>query len=458
MSKNKAIILAAGQGTRMKSNLPKVLHKVCGKPMVNIIVDEVKKNQCDEVVVVIGKGADQVKEEVKDVVFALQSEQLGTGHAVMQAEPNLTGNGHTIVLCGDTPLITTETIASFMDMHIESENDISVLTALFDNPFGYGRIVKDAKNEIEKIVEQKDCTDEEVMIQEINSGIYCFKTEVLREYLNEISNNNAQNEYYLTDIITIGIKHQLKVGTQIIANNDEIMGVNSRVHLAEAEEKMRARINQKHMENGVTLINPRDTYIDLDIKVGRDTMIYPGVLLQGKTEVGEDCLIGHNCRIVDSIIKNGVEIQSSTVLQSQVGEQTTIGPYAYLRPNTELGKKVKIGDFVEVKNSKIGDGSKASHLAYIGDADVGKDVNIGCGVVFVNYDGENKFRTVVEDNGFIGSNSNLVAPLTVKKDGYVAAGSTITKDVEAGSLCVERSKQKSIENWVYRKKKNNGGK
>jgi len=453
MSLDKVVILAAGAGTRMKSKLPKVIHEVCGKPMVKCVIDEVKKTNCEEVIVIIGNGADLVKEKIENVKFAIQEEQLGTGHAVMQAAEFLGGAGNVMVLCGDTPLIKKETIEKFVDYHEKSNNDISVLTAMFEDPTGYGRIVKDDSSNISKIVEQKDCTKEEMEIEEVNSGIYCFKAEVLEKYLDYINNNNAQNEYYLTDIVTVGIEHSLKVGTQVIDNIEEIKGVNSKIHLSEVNEILRKRINNYHMDNGVTIINSSDTYIDLDIKIGRDTVIYPGVMISKEAVIGEDCIIGQNSRISNSTIGNGVEIQSSTIIDSAVGNESTVGPYAYLRPGSEIGRNVKIGDFVEVKKSVIGDGSKASHLAYIGDAEIGKNVNIGCGVVFVNYDGENKYKTIVEDNAFIGSNSNLVAPITVRKDGYIAAGSTITREVEAGSLSVERSKQRNIENWVYRKRK-----
>ena len=453
MGLDKVVILAAGAGTRMKSKLPKVIHEVCGKPMVKCVIDEVKKTNCDEVIVIIGNGADLVKEKIEDVKFAVQKEQLGTGHAVMQAAEFLNEIGNVMVLCGDTPLITKETIEKFVDYHEQSDNDISVLTAMFEDPTGYGRIVKDDSDNISKIVEQKDCTKEELEIKEVNSGIYCFKADVLEKYLNDINNNNAQNEYYLTDIVTVGIEHSLKVGTQVIDNIEEIKGVNSKRHLFEVNEILRKRINNYHMDNGVTIINSNDTYIDLDIKIGRDTVIFPGAMISKAAVIGEDCIIGQNSRISNSTIGNGVEIQSSIIIDSIVDNESTVGPYAYLRPGSEIGKNVKIGDFVEVKKSVVGDGSKASHLAYIGDAEIGKNVNIGCGVVFVNYDGENKHKTIVEDNAFIGSNSNLVAPITVRKDGYIAAGSTITREVEAGSLSVERSKQRNIENWVYRKRK-----
>ena len=310
---------------------------------------------------------------------------------------------------------------------------------------------RDKDGNVKAIVEHKDATDEQRNIPEINSGIYCFKGKHLKEALDRLDNNNVQNEYYITDAIKILNDLGHKVGGYKLLDSDEIAGINSRIQLAEAEKIMRNRINEKLMVNGVTIINPDNTYIDSEVKIKRDTIIYPGVIIEGATEIGEDCIIGHGTRIVNSKIGNGVEIQSSTVLESKIDDFTKVGPYAFLRPNSEIGKNVKIGDFVEVKNSKIDDNSKASHLSYIGDAEVGKNVNIGCGAVFVNYDGKNKHKTIVKDNAFVGCNVNLVAPVTVNENAYIAAGSTITKDVQGGSLSIARAKQVDKENWVEKK-------
>jgi len=448
-----ALILAAGAGTRMRSKLPKVLHKICGTAMVEYVIDAVQEMRVSKTVVVIGHGAEQVERALshRDVQFVLQREQLGTGHAVMQSAAALPDEGNVLLLCGDTPLITRETLEELVRFHEEGNYQMTVLTAEMENPAGYGRIVRDKRGNVEKIVEHKDADEEQRAIREINSGMYCCDAKLLKEAVAGLNNNNQQKEYYLTDVVEILKQKGYRIGAYTVADETEIMGINSRAQLAEAEAVMRRRIIEKWMDMGVTFIDPQNTYIDKDVKIGNDTIIYPGVILKGKTEIGEDCIIGHNCRIEDSRIADKVEIQSSTILQSFVGEGCHIGPYAYLRPNSKLGKNIKIGDFVEVKNSSIGDGSKASHLAYIGDAEVGKNVNIGCGVVFVNYDGKNKHRTVVEDNAFIGSNSNLVAPVTVKKHGYIAAGSTITKEVPEGALSVAREKQTNIEGWVARK-------
>lgn len=448
-----ALILAAGQGTRMKSETPKVLHKVCGRSMLEHVLDAAKGSGAEQNVVVVGHGAEEVIEKTADpgLTFVHQKQQLGTGHAVLMAEHVLPEEGLVLVLCGDTPLITKETLQEFITYHAESKNSVSVLTAIFEEPYGYGRIVKDTQGRLLKIVEEKDADPEEKNIKEINSGMYCFDAASLKANLKKITNNNAQGEYYLTDLIEIAVKQNEKTGAYPVKNRDEIMGVNTRVQLAAAEGIMRRRINEKHMLAGVGMIAPEAVYIGTNVEIGKDTIIYPGAILSGKTVIGEGCIIGQNCRIENSTIGNGTEIQSSTVIDSKVGNNTSIGPYAYLRPKSNVGSEVKIGDFVEVKNASIGDGSKASHLSYIGDADVGKDVNIGCGVVFVNYDGVNKFRSTVEDEAFIGSNSNLVAPVHVERRGYIAAGTTVTRTVSEGTLVVGRPKERVIQGWGERK-------
>jgi len=451
-----SIILAAGEGTRMKSKLPKVIHKICGKPLVSHVIKAAKGANIDKNVVVVGYSGDTVKSTLKeDVEYVTQpvgeGVPYGTGFAVMQAKGHIEDESYVIILCGDTPLITSETISKLVEFTMHGKYEATVLTADLVDPTGYGRIVRDENGNVEEIVEHKDASEEQKAICEINSGIYCFKGKNLKEALERLDNNNAQNEYYITDAISIIRELGYKVGGYKLLDSNEITGINSRIQLAEAEKVMRMRINEKLMTKGVTLVNPDNTYIDSEVKIQRDTIIYPGVVIEGETEIGEDCTIGLGTRIVDSKIGNGVEIQNSTILESVVDDNTKIGPYAYLRPNSRIGKNVKIGDFVEVKNSIIDDNSKASHLAYIGDADVGKNVNIGCGAIFVNYDGKNKHKTIVKDNAFVGSNSNLVAPVTVMENGYVAAGSTITENVNAGSLSIARAKQINKENWVEKK-------
>lgn len=449
--KLKAIILAAGAGTRMKSKLPKVLHKVCGQTMLGHVIDVASNSNAKECIAVIGHGADKVKESLSpEVKTVLQEEQLGTGHAVMMAYDHIE-EGTVLVLYGDGPLITEDTLNSLMDYHREGDYKATVLTTDLPNPKGYGRIIRDVHGQLDKIVEEKDTTEEEKSIMEINSGIYCFDGKLLKDALPKLKNDNAQKEYYLTDVLSIIRDMGFKVGVYKADEYEDIMAVNSREQLTEVEAIMRKRIAKKHMINGVTIINPEHTYIEKTVIIGADTIIYPGVSLTGNTVIGEDCIIGQNSRIENTTIGNGVEVQSSTIIESKIDDYTTIGPYAYLRPNSNIGKHVKIGDFVEIKNTTIGDNSKASHLAYIGDADVGKNVNIGCGVVFVNYDGKNKHRSIVEDNAFVGSNANLVAPVIVRENGYVACGSTITKEVPKGSLAVARGRQENKEGWAERK-------
>ncbi len=449
----KAIILAAGKGTRMKSQYPKVIHKVCGKEMVNHVINVSKKSGVNDIVAILGHGSEVVKERLPEgTMIAMQTEQLGTGHAVKMAKEYINDEDTIVVLCGDTPLIKEDTLKRLFSYHLENGYHATVLTTKVDNPTGYGRIIRDNNEDLLKIVEQKDANEEEKAVNEINSGIYCFNGKSLREALDLIDNNNAQGEYYLTDTIYIMRDKGQKVGAYNGSTIEELMGVNSRVELSKAEEIMRKRINESHMVNGVTIIDTNSTYIESDVEIGNDTIIYPGVMLKGSTKIGCNCVIDMNSSIENSTIGDNTEVKNSTIIDSKVGENTTVGPYAYLRPKSNIGNNVKIGDFVEVKNATIEDNSKASHLSYIGDAHVGKNVNIGCGVVFVNYDGKNKFKSVVKDGAFIGSNSNLVAPVVVEEDGYIATGSTITKDVPKAALAIARERQVVKEGWVEKKR------
>lgn len=450
--KFKSIILAAGKGTRMKSKYPKVIHKVCGKEMVNHVVDTSKKSGVEETIVVLGHGAEAVRERLSDdIITVMQTEQLGTAHAVRMAEEYIEDEDTIVVLCGDTPLIKEDTLKKLFEYHVENNCHTTVLSTIVEDPTGYGRIIRDENGDLLKIVEQKDASEEEKLVKEINSGIYCFNGKSLKEALKEINNDNAQGEYYLPDAIKVMRDKSLKVGAFAGSSIEELMGVNSRLQLSQAEKAMRKRINEFHMANGVTMIDPDTTYIEADVEIGNDTIVYPGVNLVGKTKIGSDCIIGMNSSITDSIVGDGTEIKISTLLEAKVGENTKVGPYAYLRPKADVGNGCKVGDFVEIKNAKFGDGSKASHLSYIGDAEVGKNVNVGCGVVFVNYDGVHKFRSVVKDNAFIGSNSNLVAPVTVEEQGYIATGSTITDNVPRRSLAIARQRQCIKENWMDKK-------
>lgn len=447
-----ALVLAAGQGKRIKSDLPKVLHKVCGKEMVKHVIDSIRKAGIDDINVIVGKGAELVKERTSDrnVSYSLQEEQLGTGHAVKCSKDFLKDKkGVVAVFTGDTPLIRQSTVENLIEEHINNKNAATILTAMVDDPTGYGRIVREG-NQVLKIVEHKDCSLEELGIKEMNSGIYCFDIEMLVNALDKLNNNNEQGEYYLTDVIEILKSEGKKIGA-VITEFEETIGVNSRVQLAEAEEILKNRINLMHMENGVTLIDPKTTYIGIDVEIGKDTIIYPNNILEGNTKIGSNCTLYQNSRIVDSVIGDEVDIQSSVILNSNIGDNTTVGPFAYIRPETTIGKHARIGDFVEIKKSTIGDGTKVSHLTYIGDAEVGSECNFGCGTVVVNYDGKVKNKTVIGNHSFIGCNTNLVSPVKVEDNTYIAAGSTITSEVKEGELAIARAKQRNISGWVEKK-------
>lgn len=446
MSGLKVVILAAGQGTRMKSKVPKVLHKVLDKTMVDYVIDASVEAGAEDICVIVGHQSAMVKAMIGTrVKFALQKEQLGTGHAVMQAG-DFISDGNILVLCGDTPLIRPETIKELSDMHNSGGSDVTVVSMRADDPTGYGRIVRE-NNAFAKIVEQKDADEEQKKINEVNTGVYIFKADALKAAFEKLSNNNSQGEYYLTDTLEIIKNNGGKVDIMVAEDADEFLGVNSKLQLSQATDIMKKRINEYHMLNGVTIMDPTNTYIGIDVKIEPDTIIYPGCMLEGKTEIGTDCIIGPNCRIQSSIIHNGVTVQSSFLIQAEVDNYSTVGPFAYLRPNSKIGEHVRIGDFVEIKNSNIDDGTKVSHLTYVGDSDVGKCVNFGCGTVTVNYDGKNKFRCKIGNNVFIGCNSNLVAPVEIEDNAYTAAGSTITKNVPEGSLAIARSRQDNKEGW-----------
>jgi bifunctional UDP-N-acetylglucosamine pyrophosphorylase / glucosamine-1-phosphate N-acetyltransferase len=461
MSKRFAVVLAAGQGTRMKSKLYKVLHKVCGKPMVQHVVDQLSALELTKLAVVIGHGADKVKEELKgsNIQYVLQAEQLGTAHAVQQAKDVLEGeSGVTLVVCGDTPLITSETLDKLVHYHEETNAKVTVLTANADDPTGYGRVIRNQHGLVERIVEHKDATPTEREVKEINTGIFCFDNQALFAALKLVKNDNVQGEYYLPDVLEIIKEQGDNVAAYQTESFDESLGVNDRVALSNAEKLMRKRINEQHMKNGVTIIDPDTTYISADAKIGADTIIYPGSMIVGQTIIGESCVIGPHTEIKDSSILGSSVIRQSVVHDSNVGSEVNIGPFAHIRPNSELGSKVKIGNFVEVKKSKMDDGSKASHLSYIGDAEIGKNVNLGCGSITVNYDGENKYLTKIEDGVFVGCNSNLIAPVHIKKNSYVAAGSTVTDDIPENAFAIARARQVNKEDYVEKlksKRKNN---
>ena len=450
-----SIILAAGKGTRMKSRLPKVLHKVCGRPMLAHVIRAASEAGVPKNIVIIGHEAETVRQTIgPEVEWVYQSEQLGTGHAVMQAEPLLADfEGQVLVLCGDIPLITPNTLTQLMQTHTSSGNAVTVLTALMDDPTGYGRIVRGTKGRVHDIVEHKDASAAQLKINEINTGIYCFEGRKLFAGLQKITPANAQGEYYLTDVLSILKKNRGIIGAVQVRDPYETMGINDRVQLAKAEKILLQRVLKQLMIDGVTIIDPQNTYIEAGVVIGPDSIVYPGTIIEGKCVLGDNCLIGPYTRLKDVSTGDNVTIQNSVVLESSVRDNVTIGPFAYIRPGTVLGDGVKVGDFVEIKKSVIGKGSKVPHLSYVGDAQIGERVNVGAGTITCNYDGSKKSLTIIGNQAFIGSNTNLVAPVEVGADAVIGAGSTVTKSVPEGALCVERSKQMIYLGWTARKNK-----
>lgn len=436
----------------MKSKTPKVLHAAAGKPLAAWVVDAARAATGKPPVVVVGSGADKVREYFGgSVAYAEQAEQLGTGHAVMCAKEYLNGDGYALVVAGDMPLLRAQTLKVIADTAMAENLGVCMLSAVVPDASGYGRVVRGANGAL-RIVEQKDATEEELKINEVNPSVYCFHIPRLLEALSTLKNNNAQSEYYITDCVKYISDKGHGAKAVVVPDAQECYGVNDRAHLAEAAKLLRRRINTALMLDGVTIIDPDSTYIEAGVSVGQDVTIYPGVTLEGNTVIAEDAVLYPGSRISNSTIGKGTKVQNSVILDSTVGEGSTIGPYAYLRPGSSIGNGCRVGDFVEVKNSVIKDGAKVSHLTYIGDGEIGEKTNIGCGVVFVNYDGQKKSKTTVGRNAFVGCNVNLVAPVTVGDGAYIAAGSTVTKDVESDALCVARSRQTSIEGWAKRRR------
>lgn len=451
-----AVILAAGKGTRMKSALPKVLHELNGRPMVHYPVQQAARLGCRPTVLVVGHGADAVKECLagQEVNFALQEQQLGTGHALLSAGAALADfSGAVLLLCGDVPLLRQETLQQLFDYHRREGAAATVLTAEMVDPYGYGRILREG-SEVLGIVEEKDASDEQRTITEINTGIYIFEAPQVFEILSGLGCDNAQGEYYLTDVLAALRAGGRKVRALVMDDPAEAMGINSRLQLAEAAAIMRQRINERLMLGGVTLIDPQATYIDDQVEIGADTIVHPGVCLRGATRIGQGCLVEPQVTVADCQVGDQVRLKAGSVLEgSQIGSHSEVGPMAHLRPGTVLAGHNKIGNFVETKKATIGEGSKASHLTYIGDAELGARVNIGCGTITCNYDGVNKHKTIIEDEVFVGSDTQFVAPVRIGRNSLIAAGSTITKDVPANALALSRSPQKNLEDWVLRKQK-----
>jgi len=452
MSDISTIILAAGTSCGMQSEKTKVIHKICGKPVVSWVYDQAAKINSDNIITVIGKNREQVKAALgEDKAYVIQEQQLGTGHAVQVALSHIPESGVVVVLCGDVPLITAQTLSYAIQHHVNSRNAATVITAQVAEPYGYGRIVRGEGGEVLGIVEEKDANEHQKKIKEINSGIYCFDGALLREVIEGLDTDNAAGEYYLTDTLAILIENGYTVGTYKTEDSAEITGINNMVELARAEKLMRLRINTKHMMAGVCITDPEHTYIGDGCSIGADTVVLPGTIIGPGCKIGRDCIIGPNANIKGAVIGDGCEINASTIADSNVGNNVNMGPYAYVRPGSTIADNVKVGDFVEVKNSNIGEGTKIAHLTYVGDSDVGKNVNFGCGTVTVNYDSKKKHRTTIGDGAFIGCNTNLVAPVKVGDGAYTAAGSTITEDVPGDALAIARSRQSVKENWRSKK-------
>ncbi len=449
-----AVVLAAGKGTRMKSRYPKVLHQVAGRPMLHYVLDAVSEAGAATTVVVAGYGYDAVRAAVGDAVeVVLQEEQRGTAHAVMQAREALSGFAWDIlVVCGDTPLITGRTLAGLVSHHRAKGAAATVLTATVEDPTGYGRVIRDEDGMVARIIEQKDAAPDELAVREINTGVYCFSAAGFFDSLRKINNYNQQGEYYLTDIIAIYVADGRPVTSYSAQDPLEIIGINDRVQLAAAEKIIRRRVLERLMGSGVTIVDPDSTYVDATAQVGTDTVIHPQTFVRGRSVIGKDCSLGPCTQLVNAVLGDGVTVWHSIIVDSEVGDRATVGPFAYIRPGSRIGAGAKVGDFVEIKKSVIGDGSKVPHLSYVGDAVIGRAVNVGAGTITCNYDGEKKWVTEIEDGAFIGSNTNLVAPVKVGCGAYIGAGSTITKDVPPGALGIARSGQKNIENWVEKKK------
>ncbi|MBI5409209.1 MAG: bifunctional UDP-N-acetylglucosamine diphosphorylase/glucosamine-1-phosphate N-acetyltransferase GlmU [Nitrospirae bacterium] len=449
-----AVILAAGKGRRMKSALPKVLHEVMGRPMLRYTIDAVRPLKPQKMVVVIGNGAEAVRNRLSDedhLSFVVQEKLLGTGNAVAIAVGELL-EGVVLVLNGDCPLITTKTLKDLIKKHQRSRNVLSFLSFIDDSMPGYGRILRDERGRVSGIVEDKHATPaERKKFKELNGGVYVMETGVLN-YLDRIKKNGSSGEYYLTDIVGL-VSGEGKKLEAYTCPAEELRGVNTRKELYEISNIVRERIIEKWMDRGVTFIDPETSFVHPSVSIGAESVVYPNTYLEGSTEIGKNCIIYPGARIQDSVLGNNVVVKDNTLIEeSRIGDESAIGPFAHLRPKSVIGRNAKIGNFVEIKKSSIGDGSKASHLTYLGDAVVGSDVNIGAGTITCNYDGKNKFTTVIESGVFIGSDTQLVAPVTVGSGAYVAAGSTITKNVPSGALAITRIKQKNLEGWANKRK------
>jgi bifunctional UDP-N-acetylglucosamine pyrophosphorylase/glucosamine-1-phosphate N-acetyltransferase len=456
MSDLHVVILAAGKGTRMKSSLPKVLHRVAGTPMIEHVMAAAQSLQPRSITLVVGHMKELLRqglEKYPGLSYVTQEPQLGTGHALLQTAGVLEReNGVVLLLSGDVPLLKGHTLAALVSKHMESQAAATVLTAMVEQPYGYGRIVR-VKGRISRIVEERDASPSQRKIREINSGVYVFSLGPLFDSLRGLAAANAQGEYYLTDLVAIYRRRRLGVETIVVEDANEIRGINSRSELAEASRIVRQKKNEELMAAGVTIEDPATTYVDEDVVVGADTVIHPGVHLEGRTQIGQACEIHAGVRIVNSVLADRVTVLNFTVITgSRLATAVTVGPFVHLRPETELGDSVHIGNFVELKKSVVGKGTKAGHLSYLGNAVIGENVNIGAGTITCNYDGAGKHQTTIEDDVFVGSDSQLVAPVTIGKGAYIGSGTTVRQNVPARSLAVSAGRQRNIEGWTDKKK------
>jgi bifunctional UDP-N-acetylglucosamine pyrophosphorylase/glucosamine-1-phosphate N-acetyltransferase len=440
----------------MKSSIPKVLHEIAGRPLIEHVLQAAAAIEPATTVVIVGHKAESVQERLgprSGLAFAVQQPQLGTAHALQQAEPHLTGRTGTVVLLsGDVPLLSRRTLETLVHTHRGAQAAATVVTAMVDRPFGYGRIVR-SKGRIVRIVEERDASLAQRQIKEINSGIYAFDLAPLFDALRGISSKNAQGEYYLTDLVALYRRRKMVVDTMVVDNPAEIRGINSRSELAEVSRLVRQKKNEELMAAGVTLIDPATTYIDLDVEILADTVVHPGAVIEGRTRIGAGCEIQGHVRIVDSEVGDRVTINNFCVISgSRVAEGAVVGPFAHIRPGSVVGEGAKVGNFVELKKTTLGTKTKASHLSYLGDATIGPNVNVGAGTITCNYDGTSKHQTVIEEGAFIGSDSQLIAPVRIGKGAYVAAGSSITEDVPEGALGIARGRQTNVQGWVEKKK------